>query len=87
MWEAAAFSYHDTSIPVTESALRKDFNLTAPLSAAFFFFFQNNLPSIRRYPIIHFFATLKTFGLHKQYRNEVCFAILDGVFPTFLINK
>lgn len=58
MWEAVAFSYRSVSIPVTESALRKDFSLTAPLSAAFSFF-QHHLASVRHYPITHFFATLK----------------------------
>lgn len=38
MWEANAFPYHNMSNPVTESALRKDFILTTPVSVAFSFF-------------------------------------------------
>lgn len=41
MWEEDAFSYHNMSIPVTESALRKNFSLTTPVSAAFYFFWHH----------------------------------------------
>lgn len=86
MWEALKFSSHHIFILVTDSALRKDCSLAAPVSAAFSFL-KDHLPSIDT-NLIHIFCNSENILLTQAVPQlKGCRTTPDSVFPVFLINE